>query len=100
MTERWTEERLDLLAAKVDALVDSIERLVRALYLEVPTLKAELYSTFEETRETRSVLHAELVEIKEVARVQSHIAEDQAATARIQSDNIRALIEMVNRRQA
>jgi hypothetical protein len=46
------------------------------------------------------VLHAELVELKEVAKQQAIAAQTQAETAKTQAENIRLMIEMVNRKQA
>ena len=52
-------------------------------------------------------LKNELIEIKETAKIQNLTAEkyaiaseQQAATARMQAENIRTLIDMLNRRQA
>ena len=46
------------------------------------------------------VLMAELAEIKEVTNRQAAIAEQQAEAAKTQAENIRLMIEMVNRKQA
>ena len=64
MAERWTDERLDRFADKVDSLSNDIQQLIQALYLELPTVKAEINSVREEAREQRETLHAELVEIR------------------------------------
>jgi hypothetical protein len=94
MAERWTDERLDRFADKVDRLGDDIQRLIKALYLE-PTVKPEIEinSVREEAREQRETLHAELVEIKEITRQQAIVAQTQA-------ESIRLMIEMLNRKQA
>ncbi len=44
MTERWTDERLDRFADKVDSLGNDIQQLIQTLYLELPTVKAEINS--------------------------------------------------------
>jgi ABC-type transporter Mla subunit MlaD len=114
MNERWTDERLDRFADKVDRIADKIDqqgeqigRLIEALYLELPNIKAEINSVREEAREQRETLHAELVEIKEITRQQALNAERltiaaqiQADAAKTQAENIRLMIEMVNRKQA
>jgi hypothetical protein len=94
MAERWTDERLDRFADKVDRLGDDIQRLIKALYLE-PTVKPEIEinSVREEAREQRETLHAELLEIKEITRQQAIVAQTQA-------ESIRLMIEMLNRKQA
>ncbi|MEI6331125.1 MAG: hypothetical protein WCP16_17930 [Pseudanabaena sp. ELA645] len=78
MTSQWNDERLDRFANKIDDfiessrereqrldermthqgdridnLVDQIGRLIEALYLEVPNLKAEIHSVALEANETR-----------------------------------------------
>jgi hypothetical protein len=111
MTERWTDERLDRFADKVDrytensndqmnALTRDIQQLIQALYLELPNIKAEIHAIALEANESRDVFHAELVEIKEVVKQQAIAAQVQADTAKVQAENIRMMIEMVNRRQA
>lgn len=50
MTERWTDERLDRFADKVDSLGNDIQQLIQTLYLELPTVKAEINSVREEAR--------------------------------------------------
>ena len=128
MTERWTDERLDRFADKMDRLGEDIQKLIEALYLELPTIKAEIHAVALEANESRDVFHTELVEIKEVvkqqalsadrmaiaaqiqaeaakvqaesAKAQSDTAKAQADTAKVQAENIRMMIEMVNRRQA
>ncbi len=92
VTERWTDERLDRFTDKVDRLSDD-QRLIEALYLELPNAKAEINSVREEAREQRKTLHAELVEIKEITR-------QQAVVAQTQAESIRMMIEMLNRNQA
>lgn len=100
MNDRWTDERLDKFAAKVDQIADKIDqqgaqisRLIEALYLEIPTVRAEINSISAEAREQRQTLHGELVEIKEVIK-------QQAITAQTQAESIRMMIEMLNRKQA
>ncbi len=100
MLERWTDERLDRFADKMDQQGEQIGRLIEALYLELPNVKAEINSVREEAREQRETLHAELVEIKEVIKQQAIAAQIQAETAKAQAENIRLMIEMVNRKQA
>lgn len=107
MTERWTDERLDRFADKVDRLGDDIQKLIEALYLDLPNIKAEIHAVALEANETRDVLHAELVELKEVAKqqaiaaqIQAEAAKAQAETAKTQAENIRMMIEMVNRKLA
>jgi hypothetical protein len=139
MTSQWTDERLDRFANKVDDFIESsreretrldermshqgdridnlvnqIGRLIESLYLELPNIKAEIHSVALEANESRDVLHAELVELKEVAKqqavnaermaiaaqVQAEAAKAQADTAKTQAENIRLMIEMVNRKQA
>ncbi|MCA6621516.1 MAG: hypothetical protein IM542_02785, partial [Pseudanabaena sp. M165S2SP1A06QC] len=56
MTEKWTDERLDRFADKVDSLSNDIQQLIQALYLELPTVKAEINSVREEAREQRETL--------------------------------------------
>jgi regulator of replication initiation timing len=85
---------------RINNLVDQIGRLIEVLHLEVPNLKAEIHSVALEANETRDVLHAELVELKEVAKQQAIAAQTQAETAKTQAENIRLMIEMVNRKQA
>ncbi|MFN4774319.1 MAG: hypothetical protein ACK5L4_00515 [Pseudanabaena sp.] len=94
MAERWTDERLDRFADKVDRLGDDIQRLIKALYLE-PTVKPEIEinSVREKAREQHETLHAELLEIKEITRQQAIVAQTQA-------ESIRLMIEMLNRKQA
>lgn len=104
MTERWTDERLDRFADKVDRYIENnndrmdalsrdIQQLIQALYLELPNIKAEIHSISEEAREQRETLHTELVEIKEITRQQAIVAQTQA-------ESIRLMIEMLNRKQA
>lgn len=125
MTSQWTDERLDRFANKVDDFIESsrdreirldsrianlvnqIGRLIESLYLELPNIKAEIHSVALEANESRDVLHAELVELKEVAKqqaiaaqIQAEAAKAQADTAKTQAENIRLMIEMVNRKQA
>ena len=125
MTSQWTDERLDRFANKVDDFIESsrdreirldsridnlvnqIGRLIKSLYLELPNIKAEIHSVALEANESRDVLHAELVELKEVAKqqaiaaqIQAEAAKAQADTAKTQAENIRLMIEMVNRKQA
>lgn len=118
MTERWTDERLDRFADKVDRYIENnndrmealsrdIQQLIQALYLELPNIKAEIHSVSEEAREQRETLHTELVELKELAKqqavaaqIQAEAAKAQADTAKVQAENIRMMIEMVNRKQA
>ena len=132
MTSQWTDERLDRFANKVDDFIESsrereihldsridnlvnqIGRLIEALYLELPNIKAEIHGIGEEAREQRKTLHTELVELKEVAKqqavnaermeiaaqTQAEAAKAQADTAKTQAENIRLMIEMVNRKQA
>lgn len=111
MTERWTDERLDRFADKVDryiennndrmtALSNDIQQLIQALYLELPNIKAEIHSIGEEAREQRETLHAELVEIKEITRQQAIVAQTQSDIAKTQAESIRLMIEMLNRKQA
>ena len=94
MAERWTDERLDRFADKVDRLGDDIQRLIEALYLK-PKVKSEIEinSVREEAREQHEPLHAELLEIKEITRQQAIVAQTQA-------ESIRLMIEMLNRKQA
>jgi regulator of replication initiation timing len=98
--EQRLDERMNHQGDRIDNLVDQIGRLIEALYLEVPNLKAEIHSVALEANETRDVLHAELVELKEVAKQQAISAQTQAETAKTQAENIRLMIEMVNRKQA
>ena len=125
MTSQWTDERLDRFANKVDDFIESsrereirldsridnlvnqIGRLIKSLYLELPNIKAEIHSVALEADESRDVLNAELVELKEVAKqqaiaaqIQAEAAKAQADTAKTQAENIRLMIEMVNRKQA
>ncbi|WP_055076883.1 hypothetical protein [Pseudanabaena sp. 'Roaring Creek'] len=114
MTERWTDERLDRFADKVERIADKIDqqgeqinKLIEALYLELPNIKAEIHSVSEEAKEQRETLHTELVEIKEITKQQalnidrlSVAAQIQAEAAKVQAENIRLMIEMVNRKQA
>jgi len=125
MTSQWTDERLDRFANKVDDFIESsreretrldsridnlvtqIGNLIGALHLELPNIKAEIHGIGEEAREQRETLHAELVELKEVAKqqaiaaqIQAEAAKAQADTAKTQAENIRLMIEMVNRKQA
>lgn len=104
MAERWTDERLDRFADKVDRYIENsndrmdslsrdIQQLIQALYLELPNIRAEIHGVAEEAREQRETLHAELVEIKEITKQQSIVAQTQA-------ESIRLMIEMVNRKQA
>ena len=124
MTSQWTDERLDRFANKVDDFIESsrdreirldsridnlvnqIGRLIKSLYLELPNIKAEIHSVALEADESRDVLHAELVELKEVAKqqaiaaqIQAEAAKAQADTAKTQAENIRLMIEMVNRKR-
>lgn len=124
MTSQWTDERLDRFANKVDDFIESsrereirldsridnlvnqIGRLIKSLYLELPNIKAEIHSVALEANESRDVLHAELVELKEVAKqqaiaaqIQAEAAKAQADTAKTQAENIRLMIEMVNRKR-
>lgn len=125
MTEQWTDERLNRFANKIDsyieegrereqrlddrmnlqgdrinALIENIGQLVQALYLELPNIKAEIHSIGEEAKEQRETLHAELVDLKEVSRQQAATADRYAISAQTQAENIRLMIEMVNRKQA
>lgn len=118
MAERWTDERLDRFADKVDSLSNDIQQLIQALYLELPTVKAEINSVREEAKEQRETLHAELVEIKEITKQQAitsqiqieslhtelieikEITRQQAIIAQTQAESIRLMIEMLNRKQA
>ena len=124
MTSQWTDERLDRFANKVDDFIESsrereirldsridnlvnqIGRLIKSLYLELPNIKAEIHSVALEADESRDVLNAELVELKEVAKqqaiaaqIQAEAAKAQADTAKTQAENIRLMIEMVNRKR-
>ena len=98
--EQRLDKRMNHQGDRIDNLVDQIGRLIEALYLEVPNLKAEIHSVALEANETRDVLHTELVELKEVAKQQAIAAQTQAETAKTQAENIRLMIEMVNRKQA
>lgn len=116
--ERWTDERLDRFANKIDDFIESsrerenrlddrinnlvgqIGNLIESLRLEVPNIKAEINSVREEAREQRETLHAELVEIKDITRQQSITADRYALAAQTQAENIRQLILMLNQKQA
>ena len=125
MASQWNDERLDRFANKIDNFIQSsLEReqrldhrlnnlgdrigdLIEALHLELPNIKAEIHAVALEAHESRDVLHAELVELKEVAKQQALnadrltiAAQIQAEAAKTQAENIRLMIEMVNRRQA
>ncbi len=125
MASQWNDERLDRFANKIDNFIQSsLEReqrldhrlnnlgdrigdLIEALHLELPNIKAEIHAVVLEAHESRDVLHAELVELKEVAKQQALnadrltiAAQIQAEAAKTQAENIRLMIEMVNRRQA
>ena len=125
MTSEWNDERLDRFANKIDNFIESslereqrlddrlnnlsrdIGELIKALHLELPNIKAEIHAVALEANESRDVLHAELVELKEVAKqqviaaqIQAEAAKAQAETAKTQAENIRLMIEMVNRKQA
>jgi len=108
-----------------DARLDRIERLlgnvaettarqsqnIEQLYGVVRILEQGVSSVFNSIGELRADINVdlknELIEIKETAKIQNLTAEkyaiaseQQAATARIQAENIRTLIDMLNRRQA
>jgi DNA-binding ferritin-like protein len=107
MTERWTDERLDRFANKIDeqserinALIQNIGQLVQSLYLELPNIKAEMYSVSEEARETREVLSQMIKESNDrMTRIENTL-DRQTAIADKQADSVRQLIEMLNRKQA
>lgn len=101
-----------------DVRLDRIERLlgnvaettarqsqnIEQLYGVVQILEQAVSSVFNSIGELRADINVdlknELIEIKETAKIQNLTAEQQAATARIQAENIRTLIDMLNRRQA
>jgi ABC-type transporter Mla subunit MlaD len=108
-----------------DARLDRIERLlgnvaettarqsqnIEQLYGVVQILEQAVSNVFNSIGELRADINVdlknELIEIKETAKIQNLTSEkyaiaseQQAATARIQAENIRTLIDMLNRRQA
>ncbi len=107
MTERWTDERLDHFANKIDeqserinALIQNIGQLVQSLYLELPNIKAEMNSVSEEARKTREVLSQMIKESNDrMTRIENTL-DRQTAIADKQADSVRQLIEMLNRKQA
>jgi DNA-binding ferritin-like protein len=107
MTERWTDERLDRFANKIDeqaerinTLIENIGQLVQSLYLEFPNIKAEINSISEEARETREVLSQMFKESNDrMTRIENTL-DRQTAIADKQADSVRQLIEMLNRKQA
>jgi len=109
-----SDVRLDRIERLLGNLAETTTRQsqnIEQLYGVVKILEQAVSSVFNSIGELRADINVdlknELIEIKETAKIQNLTSEkyaiaseQQAATARIQAENIRTLIDMLNRRQA
>jgi methyl-accepting chemotaxis protein len=86
--------------AKIDKslenLVNQIERLLQYIYADSTSTKAAVFGLGDHLQESND----RMARIESAIERQTAIAEQQADAAKTQAENIRLMIEMVNRRQA
>jgi hypothetical protein len=86
--------------AKIDksleSLVNQIERLLQYIYADSTSTKAAVFGLGDYLQESND----RMARIESAIERQTAIAEQQADAAKTQAENIRLMIEMVNRRQA
>ncbi|NKB18832.1 MAG: hypothetical protein HC770_13855 [Pseudanabaena sp. CRU_2_10] len=95
-----TDQRLDNMDSLLRTLVESVTRAsqnIEQLVMTTQLLEQAVANVFNGMTELRADINvdlkAELIEIKEAAKL-------QAATADKQAENVRLLIQMLNQRQA
>jgi hypothetical protein len=95
---------------RLESLVNQIERLLQYIYADSTSTKAAVFGLGDYLQESNDrMARIELAIEKSSNRMdrientiahQTAIAEQQAQAAKTQAENIRLMIEMVNRRQA
>ncbi len=95
-----TDQRLDNMDSLLRTLIESVTRAsqnIEQLVMTTQLLEQAVANVFNGMTELRADINvdlkAELIEIKEAAKL-------QAATADKQAENVRSLIQMLNQRQA
>lgn len=81
---------------RLESLVNQIERLLQYIYADSTSTKAAVFGLGDYLQESND----RMARIESAIERQTAIAEQQADAAKTQAENIRLMIEMVNRRQA
>ena len=81
---------------RLESLVNQIERLLQYIYADSTSTKAAVFGLGDYLQESND----RMARIESAIERQTAIAEQQADAAKTQAENIRIMIEMVNRRQA
>ncbi|MEI6331498.1 MAG: hypothetical protein ACOYN8_02265 [Pseudanabaena sp.] len=81
---------------RLESLVNQIERLLQYIYADSTSTKAAVFGLGDYLQESND----RMARIESAIERQTAIAEQQAQAAKTQAENIRLMIEMVNRRQA
>ena len=81
---------------RLESLVNQIERLLQYIYADSTSTKAAVFGLGDYLQESND----RMARIESAIERQTAIAEQQADAAKTQAENIRLMIEIVNRRQA
>ena len=81
---------------RLESLVNQIERLLQYIYADSTSTKAAVFGLGDYLQDSND----RMARIESAIERQTAIAEQQADAAKTQAENIRLMIEMVNRRQA